>query len=210
MRAVFLRHPGAVSGPGLVDTALRALGFDTQVADADGSLEAARAADVVVALGGPHDAAANRPGWLVREVAFLQDRLASGGPVLGICLGAQLVARAAGGGVTRAPRPARGWFVNEDAAAAWRGPWFRWHQDQIVLPEGAQLLATGPGNVQGFRVASAFGAQFHIEADEDTVRNLAATLDEDARDPDWLLPGQASLARVRALLVSMMRHWGFA
>lgn len=140
----------------------------------------------LVVLGGPQDADADIP-QLCRLRALIGDALERGVPVLGICLGAQLLAVAAGGTVKRHPAgPERGWGLVRRADAAVDDPVFRsvpflpdvvhWHQDEVsVLPPGAVPLARGEHTEhQAFRVGDcAWGLQFHVEADVAMVRRWA-------------------------------------
>jgi GMP synthase (glutamine-hydrolysing) len=108
--------------------------------------------------------------WLIREA--VKCRI----PVLGVCLGAQLMATAFGASVQRAPVRELGWYRLELSAAASSDPLmkhfdsgidvFQWHEDTFDLsPEGI-LLARGNGLAQAFRVgSSAWGFQFHVEVD---------------------------------------------
>ena len=106
-------------------------------------------------------------------------------PVLGICLGAQVLTRALGGEVTRASQPERGWLEIMPTEAAADDPLFghleeptgvyQWHDDVFEPPAGAQVLATSaqlPN--QAFRVegTDAWGIQFHPEADPGAVGAL--------------------------------------
>jgi len=137
-----------------------------------------RDADLVVVLGGPvgvHDAAAYP--WLDAVIAGLAARLALGRPTLGICLGAQLMAAALGGGVVRRtdargmPAVEIGWApldVAPDAGplAALRDvPVLHWHGDNIVPPPGiAPLAATANTPCQAFAVGRhALALQCHAE-----------------------------------------------
>lgn len=135
-------------------------------------------AGLVVVLGGPvgvGDSA--RYPWLDGELAGLRTRLGLGLPTLGICLGAQLMAAALGGGVTRRvgpdgrPRSEIGWGALDMAPDAGvldglRGqPVLHWHGDNILPPAGAVTLAATSGTpCQAFAVGRhALGLQFHAE-----------------------------------------------
>jgi GMP synthase (glutamine-hydrolysing) len=128
-----------------------------------------------VVMGGPMSA--NDTGSYLRlaeEVAWLGECAARGVPVLGVCLGAQLLARALGGTVAPAPASEIGFAPIEIMAAADPvvGPLaptatvLHWHGEVFELPANARRLARSAATeVQAFRAASAWGLLFHAEAD---------------------------------------------
>jgi GMP synthase (glutamine-hydrolysing) len=113
--------------------------------------------------------------FLVAELDWLREAVRRNVPTLGICLGAQLLAKALGGEVYRSPASEIGWFqieflpaAAEDRLFAKRGPAetvFHWHRDMFELPAGAVHLAQSPAcRQQAFRMGeSAYGLQFHAE-----------------------------------------------
>lgn len=115
--------------------------------------------------------------WLAGETAFIESALGAGVPLLGVCLGAQLVARAAGARVGPARKPEVGWSdvdVNEEGV---RDPLlrvlpprvraFQWHYYGFDLPSGATELATSPAARQAFRLGDrTWGVQFHPEVEQ--------------------------------------------
>ena len=129
--------------------------------------------------------------WMDPEKEFIRDALDRGTPILGVCLGSQLLAEAAGAQPHRMSEPEIGWYDIEitDAGAADPvvGPLapsaelFEWHHYAAPLPPGAVELARTPRCVQAFRVDGkpAWGLQFHAEV---TRENLMGWLDgwEDA------------------------------
>lgn len=134
------------------------------------ALEGTPEADLIVTLGSPSGAWEDIP-WVHAQRRFLQDRLAAGTPVVGICFGAQLLATAIGGrAAPMGDRTFCGWHTNEHVAdEVWRGPWVRWHGDHLEVPEGTAVLARDQGTVQAFHHvapsgANAVGVQFHPEA----------------------------------------------
>jgi GMP synthase-like glutamine amidotransferase len=116
----------------------------------------------------------DRYPWLARERALVADAIRSDLPVLGVCLGAQLLVRALDQPVVQA-RTGRIGFqeirLTGDgradpvlAAMPDRAQFFQWHEDEFRLPPEAKLLATDDeGGVQGFRFGLAWGVQFHPE-----------------------------------------------
>ncbi len=112
--------------------------------------------------------------FLAREVQWIEQALAREMPLLGICLGSQLLAKTLGAKVYPGPRKEIGWYAIELTAAAAADPLlaqsgvqtvFQWHGDTFDLPAGAIHLARSPVcENQAFRYGSnAYGLQFHIE-----------------------------------------------
>lgn len=145
-------------------------------------------------LGGNMSVATDRASgeplpWLEPELALLRDADRHGVPVIGHCLGGQLLARALGGDVRRAPHLEMGWgrVHIDDAALArdWLGEdadaveFFQWHSDAFDLPPGARRLAGSDfcANQAYVMPRGGFahvGMQFHIEMTPQLVRLWAA------------------------------------
>jgi GMP synthase (glutamine-hydrolysing) len=113
--------------------------------------------------------------WIRTEIELLENALAQQVPVLGVCFGAQILARAAGGRVFAAPAPEMGWLdiaTTEDARidpviGALGDSWsaLDFHFDTFELPPEAIMLGSTPQFPQAYRIGScAWGIQFHIEA----------------------------------------------
>jgi len=141
----------------------------------------------LVVLGGPMNVEdqADRPHLRV-EMRAIEQALRQGKPVLGICLGAQLLAHVLGAPVRRHERPEIGWYDlslteagTTDPVLGALGPAatvFQWHGRSFALPDGAVHLArTESCEQQAFRWGeSAYGLQFHPEVDEALVRRWLA------------------------------------
>ena len=130
----------------------------------------------IVSLGGNDSATrASEDPFLAAEVGLMADALDAGIPVLGMCLGAQLLAVAGGGQVTAMGRMVAGWPELSLLPAAADDPVFgalpddlpvlKWHEDEIAAPPGAVALGTTPGpGAALFRLgSSAWGSQAHLE-----------------------------------------------
>jgi GMP synthase (glutamine-hydrolysing) len=162
--------PGrGVAEAGSVAPALTDLGFEVVVttllsAGAPGAVGPSDTALLVV-LGSSDAAYDDTLPWLAAERAHVERAVALGIPVLGICFGAQLLARVLGGTVGRAPRPERGFtrIDSTDEAALPAREWLQFHDDAFTLPPGAQLLAANAVGVQAFRHGPHLGVQFHPE-----------------------------------------------
>jgi GMP synthase-like glutamine amidotransferase len=115
-------------------------------------------------------------------------------PILGICFGAQHLARALGGEVGPATRAEVGWLDVESLApdVVPPGPWLQWHRDRFTVPPGAELLARSPVCAQAFRSGPHLGVQFHPEV------TPAIALDWGASYPESVREGGTTLEAVRA------------
>ena len=187
-RALVVTHV-ATEGPGLLAEWLPAAGLELDVvrpyageqlpADLTGH-------DALVVMGGPQSAYDDGAApWLGEVKALLRVAVAGDVPVLGICLGAQLLAEATGGRVAPGqdgPELGARLVAKRDASAddpLMRGVPFtptvvQWHWDAVVdLPPGAVLLASSTRYPhQAFRVGpSAYGLQFHVETPAEMVRD---------------------------------------
>lgn len=136
--------------------------------------------DALIIMGGPMGAYDDaRYDWMPVEKALIRDTIADRKKILGICLGAQLIASVLSAEVKAAPRKEIGWFAVKPTAAAAQYPWlqavfaaapvvFHWHGDRFEIPAGAADLLTSEGNVhQAFLVNEhVLGLQFHLEVME--------------------------------------------
>jgi len=200
MRTLAISHQRD-AGPGVFADAVAAAGHELDVwhvAETDSPPADPRTYGAVMTFGGSMhpDQGAVYP-WLDPEVRVLADLIEREVPLLGVCLGSQLLARAAGGDVRRAPEPEIGWHPVELTAAGTDDPLlgplapgfeaFGWHSYEVVPPAGATLLATSPVCGQAYRVgASTWGIQFHAEV---SAQDAATWIDDYESDPDAVAIG---------------------
>jgi GMP synthase-like glutamine amidotransferase len=171
--------------------------------------------DWLIILGGPmsvHDESAHP--WLVPEKRFIAEAIASSRTVLGVCLGAQLIASSLGARVLPNPEREIGWFPIEPVAAASESPFspifqgpmevFHWHGETFELPPGATRLARSTAcERQAFSIgARVLALQFHLETNPASARALVESCPGDLAPGPWvqseseILRGQESFSRI--------------
>ena len=205
MRALAIVHQRD-AGPGVFASAAAALGVELESwHPAEGEPATRPAAyDAVLSFGGAmHADQEDRHPWLAQEKALLAALLAAGTPLLGVCLGAQLLAEAAGGSPRRAGEPEIGWHPVELTPEGVQDPLlgilpprfeaFQWHSYEAGTTPEAVPLARSPVCLQAYRLGDrAWGIQFHAEvsAEDAAAWILNYRSDEDAvrigLDPEGL------------------------
>ncbi|WP_181780255.1 type 1 glutamine amidotransferase [Pseudonocardia pini] len=161
-RALALVHQLASASvlPGTIGTALREQGYEVEVASfLEGPVRSLDGVDALVVLGSAHTS--DDEPWIAPELAYLARAVARDVPVLGVCFGAQALARVLGGTVYRAPRPERGFVEVSGRLPARR--WAAFHYDAFTLPPGGEALARNPVGLQAFGHGPHLGVQFHPE-----------------------------------------------
>lgn len=148
--------------------------------------------DAIMVFGGSmHPDQDDEFGWLAHEEEFLRAALAEDVPAIGVCLGSQMLARAAGSWVAPAKEPEVGWLEVELTPEGRADPVlgalpartraFQWHSYTFGTPEGGVELARSPVCTQAFRVGNARGIQFHAEA---TLPMVRAWIEEEPHELD--------------------------
>jgi GMP synthase-like glutamine amidotransferase len=203
--ALILQH-GWWGPPGILADwcAARGIAYDIHDAGAGAPLPALNGQAFVVSLGSPHNPDDEHLPEVAAEVAFIEEALRRNVPVLGLCFGAQMLAKVLGGTIAPAPAPELGWHAVQtaDPAVVPAGPWLQWHFDAFTLPPGAQQLAASDAGVQAFAHGSHLGVQFHPESTIEIVRTWAQADTERLR-AFGIEDGEALLERGR-------RHAGAA
>ncbi|OLC66911.1 MAG: hypothetical protein AUH76_00190 [Candidatus Rokubacteria bacterium 13_1_40CM_4_67_11] len=193
-RALIVQHEEPTP-PGLVSDWLdqRGARIDVLRIDLDDRVPDPRDYELIVSLGSEFAAFDDSIPFIQREVQLLRQAAAYDVPVLGLCFGGQLMARALGGRSFRADRAEIGWLPvrTDDPQLIAEGPWFQWHFDTFTLPPGAKLLAETDVGPQAYMVGRSLGLQFHPEVTPEImdawVQTYRHELDGDGVDPDALL-----------------------
>jgi len=193
-RALIVQHEEPTP-PGLVSDWLdqRGARIDVLRIDLDDRVPDPRDYELIVSLGSEFAAFDDSIPFIQREMQLLRQAAAYDVPVLGLCFGGQLMARALGGRSFRADRAEIGWLPvrTDDPQLIAEGPWFQWHFDTFTLPPGAKLLAETDVGPQAYMVGRSLGLQFHPEVTPEImdawVQTYRHELDGDGVDPDALL-----------------------
>ena len=213
MRVLSIVHePTSTGGGGLFEDLVEQRGDRLErcsIAHNATSLDAPKRYDAIMVFGGAMhpDQDAEHP-WLAEEAAFILEAIDCEVPLLGVCLGAQLIARAVGANVGPAPRREVGWYEVRLNAAGCDDPLlgvlparidaFQWHYYNFDLPSGAELLAESDAAPQAYRLGErTWGVQFHPEV----TRHM---LDF------WFVEGEAELpdpATVRRETDALLGTW---
>lgn len=161
--------------------------------------------DLLVILGGPMSVNDEEIfPWLAPEKQFVREFIASGKPVLGICLGAQLLANAMGAAVFPNPVKEIGWFpvraANAVGASVFRFPpsetVFHWHGETFDLPSGAIRLAESERcKNQAFQLGKrAIGLQFHLETTPQSANDIVSNCRNELVPARYIQTGEEILA----------------
>lgn len=181
MRAVCLKHV-PFEGPGVFEPLLRARGYElaSRVVPVEGLPP--DPGDFLLIMGGPMSVNDSDP-WIREEIEFVKLAIQRGQPVLGICFGSQLMARALGAKVHRglafelgmSPVQITGEGRHDDVFQCMPESFdvFQWHGEIFDLPQGAVPLASSEVCLQAFRSGKkAYGLLFHLEVDQAGIEAL--------------------------------------
>ena len=177
MSDVLLVQNTRIEGSGYLGELLSNDGFDITSINAKHETIPDKKFSLVVVLGAPESANDNLP-YLVEEQKLIKNSVNAHIPVLGICLGSQLIAKTFGAKVYKGPTKEIGFYHdlkisnNSKLFDGFKNPFsvFHWHGDTFDLPTGATRLALSENYPnQAFQYKSAIGLQFHLEVNAQMV-----------------------------------------
>jgi GMP synthase (glutamine-hydrolysing) len=197
MNVLVMKHVD-IEGPGLIEACLSQEKIPYQILTLESGLHLPKLDNLthLVILGGPMNVyEEDRYPFLKIEDLFIKEAIQRGKSILGICLGAQLIAKALGAKVFKAPVREIGWY---DVSLTRIGsidpffsqlpktfPVFQWHEDTFEIPHSAILIATSSAvPYQAFRYGdNAYGLQFHLEVTREMIREWVDTYEEEFEGP---------------------------
>ncbi|OHB86731.1 MAG: hypothetical protein A3D13_01160 [Planctomycetes bacterium RIFCSPHIGHO2_02_FULL_40_12] len=184
MKVIIIKHID-IEGPGTIGDFLDGSGIPYHVIDifnGEPLPDSLSDTSAVIVLGGPMNVyEEDKYPFLKQEDEFLKEVIEKGLPTLGFCLGAQLIAKAKGAIVKKAPQKEIGWFqisLNKNGSSdplfqefPVEVDVFQWHGDTFDIPDGAVKLAESelcPN--QAFRIGNnIYGLQFHVEVTDEMI-----------------------------------------
>jgi GMP synthase (glutamine-hydrolysing) len=196
MNVLIVKHVD-IEGPGLIEYCLRQEKIPCIILDLSLGIHLPKLDHFthIVILGGPMNVyEEDLYPFLRDEDLFIKEAVQRGKFILGICLGAQLIAKALGAKVFKAPVKEIGWY---DVSLTEIGandplfsnlskifPVFQWHGDTFEIPKGGKLLVTSTSVPhQAFRYGeNTYGLQFHLEVTEEMIHEWMETYEEEFKN----------------------------
>lgn len=212
-------------GPGAIADWAAARGHEFEIAHPfDAGAPHPGEFDFLVVMGGPMNIYQEQEHpFLAEEKRLISSAIESGKRVLGVCLGAQLVADALGGPVTRGEQPEIGWYPvtlteeGTESPALGRLPGeftaLHWHGDTFAIPPGASRLASSaacPNQAFEYDRGRVVGTQFHLETTRESLGKLVDNARSELVESEWivsedeLLAPEAPFAASRELLFTLL------
>jgi len=193
MSVLIIKHVD-MEGPGLIEDYLKQEKIPYQILNLNTGVRFPKLDGFthIVILGGPMNVyEEDRYPFLKNEDLFIKEAIQRGKSVLGICLGAQLIAKALGAKVFKAPLKEIGWYdvsLTEDGSKDSLFSHlpktlsvFQWHEDTFEIPNAGKLIATSSlVPHQAFRYGErVYGLQFHLEVTEEMIKEWLKTYEEE-------------------------------
>ena len=192
MSVLIIKHID-IEGPGLIEDCLRQEKIPYQILNLKPNIRLPKLDGFthIVFFGGPMNVyEEDLYPFLRDEDLFIKEAIQRGKTILGICLGAQLIAKALGAKVFKAPVKEIGWYDVSLTDEGTKDPLFsslpkkfsvfQWHEDTFEIPKSAELIVTSPSVPhQAFRYGErVYGLQFHLEVTEEMIREWVEASEE--------------------------------
>ncbi|MFQ5497524.1 MAG: type 1 glutamine amidotransferase [Nitrosopumilus sp.] len=193
---VLLVQNTRIEGSGYLGDLLKSDGYNITSVNAKHESLPNNDFDLVVILGAPESANDDLP-YLQAEQKLIRNSVEKNIPVLGICLGSQLIAKTFGGKVYHGPKKEIGFYNDLKSSSdsplfsGFQDPFtvFHWHGDTFDLPEGAIRLASSEQYPnQAFQYKCAVGLQFHMEVNEKMVNLWLDNTEEKLKEIPYIDP----------------------
>ncbi|MFH1242313.1 MAG: type 1 glutamine amidotransferase [Pseudomonadota bacterium] len=220
-KALILQN-AAGEGPGLIDGVLRARGWTQETIHlyrGETIPSDWQSCSLLVVMGGPMNVYEEETyPFLKKETATIANAIKTGQPVLGFCLGAQLMAKANGAYVRRGNKKEIGWYKVRMTEQGRRDRLFesfpeefiifQWHGDTFELPEGAIRIASSDNYVnQAIRINEmSYGFQFHFEITRDMILEWLETGREEIEDMGGEIIRKEILQKTPTYIPAMHRY----
>ena len=181
MNNVLVIQNASSEGLGLFRQLLESDGYVIETIQAKQEKIPSKRYSLLIILGAPESVNDNL-GYLSNEMDLIQNYVCDNIPVLGICLGSQLIAKAFGASIYHGTKKEIGFFDDlklenknmSDLFTGFNNPFtaFHWHEETFTLPQNAvRLVHSSDYPNQAFKIGTAVGLQFHLEADESMINS---------------------------------------
>lgn len=175
MESYILQHVD-FEGPGKIYDILKARGHNIHIIrlyNGDKLPDIANV-DFAVLLGGPMSVLDEEHyPYFVEEKEFCRKLTYLGRPMLGICLGAQMIANAHGAAIRKAPEKEIGWYPVTRLDSGMTLNVFHWHGETFDIPKGAvHLVSSTACENQAFRLGNSYGLQYHLETTQESMESI--------------------------------------
>ncbi len=196
MSDVLLVQNTQIEGSGYLGELLKQDGFELHSVHAKTEKLPSTDFALMVILGAPESANDNLP-YLQKEQKLIKKNVEKNIPVLGVCLGSQLIAKTFGAKVYRGPKKEIGFYDdlvpdgNSELFSGFENPFtvFHWHGDTFDLPAKAvRLVSSQDYPNQAFQIGSAVGLQFHLEVNEEMVNLWLDKTQEKLEEISYIKP----------------------
>ncbi len=213
MKPVLVFRYARTEGPGHFATFLAAHGIEWRLVALDEGEPVPPSAEACAGLGfmGGPMSANDEVAWTQPVLALMRDALARGVPVIGHCLGAQMLARALGARVTRRDRREIGWVPLEVERSATAMDWFgdilafdafEWHEDSFAVPAHAERILTGKHCANQAYVVDGLhlGMQCHVEVTAEMIDTWCRAGTEEIDESIGRSPAVQDALTIRTLM----------